>query len=295
MRLGMGLLASGCLSLAGCSDGASARLAAEWGCGAVEGLEVVSGDRAPDWLLIGELTETREAPAAVAEIACNLATDGRPLFVGVPRHLGGDSDAEVRMRAQLDALIGKGALLIVELISYEDHPHFGAQEHTTAKARAQAITAKVSASGADRALLLLARANVLAQPLPGADGRFSGYSPMPLFLEGEVVSLQVAGAPDPSLSGPAIRMHAETTAGVHGELVLHRMTRPLIGPPPDHAIAQARVQESSPDEARMKQLADEIQRDAQAQAQQLLANDPVPTLLPRETDPAPALQPDPPN
>lgn len=284
MRLGIGLLASAAFALAACSDDGSARLAVEWGCGPIDGLGAIRGAGTPDWLLVGELTETRETPAAVADIACNLATDQRPLFVGLTEYLGGATDAEEQMLARLDAMIANGAPLIVGRISYEDHPYTGSSEYMTAKARAQALMAKVSAAGAERAVLLLARANAMAQSLPRANDRFSGYAPMPTYLEDAVISLEVAGAPGVGLSGPAIRMHPGMQGGFHGELVLNHMTRPMIAPawPTDQEIAQARVQEDALDAARREQLAKEIQHDAQAQARQLLENDPAATLSPRD-------------
>jgi len=109
MRLGIGLLMMATLACPGCSDSDSARRAAEWGCGPVGGLEAISGEQMPDWLIVGELTETRDAPAAFADIACNLATDEHMLFVGVAEYFGGATDAEQHMLKQLEAMIARGA------------------------------------------------------------------------------------------------------------------------------------------------------------------------------------------
>src|SRR5690606_34504644 len=53
--------------------------------------------RAPDFIIVGEFTETSEAPAAFAELACNLVASGEPLFVGVSEYLGGATEAEAAM------------------------------------------------------------------------------------------------------------------------------------------------------------------------------------------------------
>jgi hypothetical protein len=229
----------------------------------------IRGDKAPDWLLIGEFTETRETPAAIADIACHLASDGRPLFVGVSEYVGGATDAEIAMRARLDALVTKGARITVEGIGGADHLHRVRDKSRAEKAWAEALTARVSAAGASRALMFLPHASAIAAPIPPIGDRFSGYSPMPVFLKGHVLSLEIAPSPAVGLPGPAIRIHREMTNGFHGQLALNRMTRPSIDvvlPAPRQAVAEARL--DTPE--RRNQLDDEILRDALEQSRQLL-------------------------
>ncbi|MEY2759911.1 MAG: hypothetical protein RIR33_3689 [Pseudomonadota bacterium] len=271
MRSGLGIAAIAVVLITACSDAGSARLASEWGCGPVEGLAAISGDRAPDWLLVGEFTETSEAPAAIAEIACHLASDGRPLFVGIPEYAGGATDAEDAMRERLGALIAKGAPLIVESIGEEDHPYTLRHKDRVEKAWAEALTARVAAAGASRALLFLPHASAIAERVAPIGDRFAGYTPMPVFLKGDIVSLEIAPSPAVGLPGPAIRIHRAMMNGFHGQLALNRMTRPGIDIPlpPPQAVAEARpdLAESAGRDARLDA---EIQREALEQARDYL-------------------------
>jgi hypothetical protein len=223
MRLGFGL-ASAVLALAACSD-RPAELATQWGCGPVEGLKAVSDSA---WVLVGEFSETSEAPAAIADIACNLATDERKLFVGVSEYVGGASDAETRLLEELDGMIAKGAPIIVAKIGGEERPYAVHERSKAEKAWAGALTGKVRATGAARALLLVPRVDAMARAIPPAGDRFAGYDPMPTFLEGDVVSLEVAANPIPGAPGPAIRINREMKDGFHGQLALQSLTRPMI-------------------------------------------------------------------
>ena len=101
MRLGLAFLVAA--FLAACSEGRLDQARRELGCAPIDGLRPILGGKQPAWLVVGEFTETNEAPAAFAELACNLAAGG-PLFVGVSEYLGGATDAETRMRARLDEL-----------------------------------------------------------------------------------------------------------------------------------------------------------------------------------------------
>ena len=66
---------------------------------------------------------------------------------------------------------------------------------------------------------------------------------MPVFLKGDIVSLEIASSPAVGLPGPAIRIHREMKNGFHGHLALNRMTRPGIDIPlpPPQAVAEARL------------------------------------------------------
>lgn len=202
MRWGFGCLAV-TLAVSACSEDKAERLAADWGCDRVEGLEAISGDKAPAWILVGEFTETSEAPAAFADVACNLATDGRKLFVGVSDYIGGATDAETRMLIELNAMIAKGAPIFVGHTGSDDHPYITRDRSETEKAWARRLAQKVSAAGASRALLLVSRTDAIAYPIPPSGDRFAGYSPMPVFLRGGVVSLEVAPQPAAAAHGPA--------------------------------------------------------------------------------------------
>ncbi len=234
MRLGFGLFVL-VMALGACGEDRAARLAADWGCGPVEGVRAISGERAPAWVLVGEFTETAEAPAAIADIACHLAASGETLFVGFQDYLGGATDAETRMVARLHGLIAKGAPIVVAPIGGEDHPYAVHEKSRAERAWARALTDKVSAAGARRALLFLSRADAIAQPLAPAGERFAGYSPMAVFLEGGVVSLEVAGNPIPGAPGPAIRIHPAMKDGFSGQLALASLTRPMLATMPGGA------------------------------------------------------------
>jgi hypothetical protein len=268
MRSGLGFLAIIALGAAACSDDRAVAFAAKWGCGPVEGLAAIRGDAAPAWLLVGEFTETNEAPAAIADIACHLAADGRPLFVGISEYLGGATDAETAMVASLEDMIVKGAPLIVVRIGGEDHPYTVHDKSRAEKSWAEALMRKVSDAGAARSLLLLPHASAIAEHIPPIGDRFAGYSPMPVFLKGRVVSLEIAPSPAVGLPSPAIRMHPQMKNGFHGQLALNRMTRPtvdLVLPSPQ-PVSEARLNPA----LHQQRLDDEILRDAQALSRQYL-------------------------
>lgn len=227
MRLGFGLVVLAA-ALSACREDGRARLAADWGCGPVEGMRAIEGGNAPAWVIVGEFTETAEAPAAIADIACRLATGGERLFVGFQDYLGGATDAELRMIASLDSLVRKGAPIILAAIGGEDHPYAVHDKSRAEKAWAKSLSERVSAAGAKRALLLLSRADAMAAPIPAVGDRFAGYSPMPVFLEGGVVSLEVAGNPIKGAQGPAIRIHPTMKDGFDGQLALARLSRPSV-------------------------------------------------------------------
>lgn len=254
MRSGFGV-AFAMLALAACSDRPS-ELAAKWGCGPVEGLKAV---RDPGWVLIGEFTETNEAPAAIADIACNLVTDERKLFVGVSEYVGGASDAETRLLARLDEMIAKGAPITVARIGGEERPYSIRERSKSEKLWADALTAKVRESGAARALLFVSRADAMASHIPPAGERFAGYDPMATFLEGRVVSLEVAANPIAGAPGPAIRIRREMQNGFHGQLALQSLTRPMIAMVIPEATAEHG--ESAPvSETLLRQMDEQLKR-----------------------------------
>ena len=238
------VLASGLMVvLSGCSD-KPAEVTAQWGCGKVDGLKQVRGPKAPRYVLVGEFTETNEAPAAFAEIACNLAayhSDGEgPLFVGVMEYVGGATDAETKLLVRLGEVIAKGAPIVVGTLGGEDHP-FTVRNRSAAEAKwAKVIEAKVHAAGASRAILLLPRAYAIAEPIAPTGDRFAGYAPMATHLpEGQVIALEIASAPVNGLTAPAVRIYPATTGGFHGLLELASLTRPET----PMLIAEARTPE----------------------------------------------------
>ncbi len=228
------VLASGLIAalLAGCSDRA-AELGAQWGCGPVDGLNQITKGGAPAFILVGEFTETAEAPAAFAELACHLAArrgehEG-PLFVGVSEYLGGATDAETKMRARLDGLIAKGAPIVIGVIGGDDHPYSVHHRSAAEKQWAQAIEAKMAAAGSYRAVLLMSRTDAIAEPIPPRGERFSGYDPMATFLpDGEVLALEIRNTPQAGVSAPAIRLYPKMSDGFHGQIALASLTRPAV-------------------------------------------------------------------
>jgi hypothetical protein len=267
MRSGFGLCVLA-LTLAACSDDGPGRLAAQWGCGPVGGLKAISGERPPAWVLVGEFTETREAPAAVAEIACNLATSGKTLFVGVSQYLGGDTDAETRLRARLAELIQKGAPIVVGTIGGDDHPYDVHARDRAEKTWASNIMAMVRKAEAERALLFVSRADAMAATIAPTGDRFSGYSPMATFLTGDVVSLEVAANPIPGAQGPEIRLHRQMQDGFHGQLALQSLTRPMIAlAMPEHREREAVL---APADKAARESAEKTLREAQERIQSLL-------------------------
>ena len=125
----------------------------------VEGIEAISGDNGPAWVLVGEFTETAEAPAAVADIACHLATDERNALcrrhgLSRRRHRRRDADDRKPGRDDREGRADRSS----SHIGGEDHPYAVHDKSKAEKAWAQALTEKVSAAGARaRAALCFAR------------------------------------------------------------------------------------------------------------------------------------------
>ena len=228
MRLGFGVLVFGAFAMSACADDRSAQVAVDWGCGRVDGVAAISRDGAPDWVLVGEATESSETPAAFADLACHLATDGQPVFVGVTQYLGGDTDAETAMLASLDQMIAKGAPLMVERISGSDMPYALRNRDRGEETWAATITARVSARGAKRAVLLVPQADMLAAPVLATRDSIDAQDPKAVFLRGKVVSLEAIAIPVEGLTGPTIRSFRKAPNGFHGELAFNRVTRPML-------------------------------------------------------------------
>ena len=216
------------LVLAACTEAPSDRLAAKWGCGPVKGLEAVTGTPSPAWILVGELTETAEAPAAIADIACHLATAEHKLFVGVTDYAGGATDAEEKMFASLNAMIAKGAPLVVQHLVDAERIPISNNKTEAEKARGVALTRQVAASGARRALLFVPHADAVTEPVAPISERFTGFTPMAAFLAGGVISLEIAPYPSGLKTGPEIRLYPTTQAGFTGLLTLTSLTRPSL-------------------------------------------------------------------
>jgi hypothetical protein len=93
------------------------------------------------------------------------------------------------------------------------------------KAWAAAIAAQVKASGAARALLLVSHTDARNEAWPRS-ARFAGYDPMPLHLDGEVLSLEIGASPTPGIDAPTVRLYVESTDGFAGQVALRTLTRP---------------------------------------------------------------------
>jgi hypothetical protein len=218
------------LILGACADEADKRRA-DWGCKPIGGVRVLTARSAPAYVLIGEFTETNEAPAAFAEIACHMAATGEPLFVGVSEYLGGATDAERAMRARLDALEAKGAPITVGVVTKqggEYGPHHRTQAETD---WARDIVAEVAAANSYRAVILLAKSSASLAPVTGQDERFASYDPMPLHLpEGQVLSLEIVKADRGVVPGglAAVSLYPYPRNGFVGQLAFASLTRPVL-------------------------------------------------------------------
>jgi hypothetical protein len=235
MRLGFGLatLAFGLLS--GCSGNEAADLSAELGCGEIDGLGAITGKKPPAYILVGETIETKEAPAAFAELACRLAArhaKDKPLWIGLPEYVGGSTDAERAMRQRFDDLVAKGAPMVLGLAT-EGHTT-GVGRRDEAESRwADTIVANAKSAGGGRALLLLPRLEGVIKPVMGPDERFADYTPMALFLpEGQVVNLEIGQAN--GIGSPTIRIYVKMTDGYMGQIALASVT-PARKTQPGHA------------------------------------------------------------
>lgn len=211
--------------LAGCSNNDVIDLSAKLGCGEVDGLGAIAGKKPPNYILIGETIETQEAPAAFAELACRIAArqpKDQPLWVGLPQYVGGSTDAERAMRKRLGDLVAKGAPMVLG-DSTEGHTTGVSRREEGERLWAEDIMAHMKSAKAGRALLLLPRADGVAERVIDPDGRFSDYTPMALFLPGgEVMNLEIGQATN--IGAPTIRIYTEMRDGYVGQIALGTVT-----------------------------------------------------------------------
>ena len=223
MRLGIGLTLLVLGLFAGCSG--KTDLAARLGCGPVNGVGQLTGERPATYVLIGEPVETVEAPAAFAELACHLAarqTQDKPLWIGLSEYAGGTTEAERTMRARLDDLVDRGAPIVIGSL-IEGHPTSARDRNATELYWAETIMANVKSVGAGRALLLLPRVEGVAEPVYAISERYAEYDPMALSLPvGEVLNLEIGQAQN--LDAPTIRVYRTLTDGYMGQLSLGELT-----------------------------------------------------------------------
>lgn len=206
-----------------CSAPAVIDRSAQLGCGPIDGLGALVGDTA--YILVGEPAETREGPAAFAELACQLAARqpaGQPLWVGLTDYIGGATGAENAMRARLKDLVAKGAPMVVDNAS-TGHTT-GASRRDEAEQRwAGTILAGMQSARASRALLLLPRSDAVTARVIASERDVADYTPMALFLpDGQVVSLEIATAVN--IGAPTIRIYRTMTDGYMGQLALATLT-----------------------------------------------------------------------
>jgi hypothetical protein len=234
MRWGVGLALAA--ALAGCT-GEKPDMVARLGCGPVNGVGQITGERSHAYVIIGEPVATNEAPAAFAELACRLAArqpKDQPLWVGLPKYLGDTSDAERAMRERLRELVAKGAPMVLGVAS--DGHTVGASRREEAEQRwADVILANMKSAGAGRALLLLTKADGVAEPVTAADESYLDYTPMALFLpEGQVMNFEIGQAT--GVGAPTIRIYTKMSDGYMGQIALDSVTptqRTSIGYTPD--------------------------------------------------------------
>lgn len=228
VRLGFGDFGLTALVLglmAGCSGNDVKDLSLELGCGEVDGLGAITGEKPPAYILVGEAIETKEAPAAFAELACRLAArqpKDKPLWVGLPEYVGGSTDAVRAMRQRLGELIAKGAPMVVGEAA-KGHITGASRREEAERRWADTIMESVGSADAGRALLLLPQRDGVAVPVLDADGRFEDYTPMALFLpEGQVMNLEFGRAI--GIGSPTIRIYLKITDGYMGQIALASVT-----------------------------------------------------------------------
>jgi len=226
MRLGFGQLglAVALGLLAGCS-GKATDLSVKLGCGEIDGLGVLTSEKAPAFILVGEVIETNELPPAFAELACQLAArqpKDKPLWVGLSDYVGGSTDAERAMRKRLEDLIARGAPMVLGSAS-EGHTTGVSRREEAERLWAEDIKARMKSANASRALLLMPRFDGVAVRVTGIEGRFSDYTPMALFLpEGQVMNLEIGQATN--IGSPTIRIYTTMRQGYMGQIALGKVT-----------------------------------------------------------------------
>ncbi len=228
VRLGfgkIGLVALAASVAAGCSGASEKDPAAALGCGAIDGLGAILGEKSPDYVVFGEVIETNEAPAAFAELACQLAahqTKDKPLWVGMPEYIGGTTEAERAMRKRLEALIAKGAPIVLGE-ALNGHTVGVSRREDNEREWADTLMASMKKAGAGRALLLVPRSFGVATRVIAADRRLEDYTPMALFLpQDEVVNLEIGRAN--GVGVPTIRLYLKMNNGYMGQIAFESVT-----------------------------------------------------------------------
>jgi hypothetical protein len=214
MGLALGLLAA-------CSERPEANPAAKFGCGAIDGLGAISAT----YIIFGEVIETNEAPAAFAELACQLAArqpKDKPLWVGMPDYIGGTTEAVRAMRKRVEELRAKGAPIVLGE-ALKGHTLGTSRREETESEWAGAIMASMNKAGAGRALLLVPRSFGVVERVIAEDRRLEDYTPMALFLpEGQVLNLEIGQAN--GVGAPTIRIYLKMRKGYVGQIAFERVT-----------------------------------------------------------------------
>lgn len=224
LRLGIVAVWVGLTTVA-CTGNELKQLSKELGCREIDGLGAVTSQQPPTYILVGETNEAKEAPAAFAELACHLAAqqqEGRLLWVGVPDHTGGTTDAVLAMHRRLDELVSKGAPIVIG--NSFAGSSTGASRRSEAERRwADAIGASRHSAGASQALHLLPRRRGLAARAIDPNGRFEDYTPMSLFLPGgQMINLDIAQVD--GIGSPTIRIYLQVTDGYMDQIALATVT-----------------------------------------------------------------------
>jgi hypothetical protein len=241
---GLAVLALGLM--AGCSGNETTDLSAKFGCGVVGGLGAITGKTPPTYILVGETIETKEAPAAFAELACRLAArqpKDRPLWVGLPEYVDGPTEAVRVMRQRLEDLVAKGAPMVVGE-STRGHTTGASRREETERRWTDTILKSVESAGAGRVLLLLPRRDGVAMRVIDPDGRLEDYTPMALFLPGQVVNLEIGRVI--GIGEPAIRIYVKMNRGYMGQLALGSITPDRKIDPQDYSDAALRTHAPDP-------------------------------------------------
>ena len=224
MRLGSGHFATLALALgliAACSGPPERDPAAKLGCGVIEGLGAISAT----YVIFGEVIETNEAPAAFAELACQLAArqpKDKPLWVGMPEYIGGTTEAVRAMRKRIEELKAKGAPIVLGE-ALKGYTVGASRREETEREWAGAIMASMKEAGAGRAMLLVPRSFGVAERVVSEDRRLEDYTPMALFLPADqVVNLEIGQAN--GVGAPTIRIYLKMRRGYMGQIAFETVT-----------------------------------------------------------------------
>lgn len=207
--------------LAACSGADTDDRTAEFGCGPIDGVGAVSAS----YVIFGEVIETNEAPAAFAELACQLAARqpmNKPLWVGLPDYIGGTTEPVRAMRRRIEELATKGAPIVIGE-ALNGHTMGASRREETEREWAGAIMASMDKANAGRALLMVPRSFGVAERVIAEDRRLESYTPMAMFLpEGQVMNLEIGQAPN--IGAPTIRLYLEMRRGYVGQIAFETVT-----------------------------------------------------------------------